>query len=287
MDAVGECVYVKIKTVYVRRYCLCVLDVFIVTNTSTKRNHDHDHDHDHGHHNDNDNDSDSDSDSDSDNDNDWRPRTWHYIATVIAIAIAIVDVIVAVIDNNIDNDINNDIDNDNDNDNDINNDNDTEYNNENSRINRKINVIDLIKSFVFPLEFDKGRSIYKFFIRREDILTWPEAEIYCRDVEYGHLLSIENVKESQKTSRTLTYLRSYYGFSKLWIGGTDLYHEGSFHWTDHSPFNFKHWAPGQPEGKVGGRQRDCLAITNSRASWSWKDESCLQHLPFICKIKGE
>lgn len=119
------------------------------------------------------------------------------------------------------------------------------------------------------------------------MLTWPEAEIYCREVEGGHLASIRTLKENKYIERKLRMLRYYYGYSKWWIGASDLENEGQFNWTDGKPFAIQHWVPREPSGRHRGREEDCAVITADPYWGRWRDEYCLHHLPFICKIRGE
>ena len=143
----------------------------------------------------------------------------------------------------------------------------------------------LFTSFLIP-EFDSGRYIYKFIFMQYDMLTWPEAEIYCRDVEGAHLASVHDLRQSRFIEKQMRRLRFHVGFSKMWIGASDLYNEGHFNWTDGSPFTYQRWISGEPSGHHRGRKEDCAVIT-AHPHWAkWKDEYCLHHLPFICKIRG-
>lgn len=143
----------------------------------------------------------------------------------------------------------------------------------------------LIENKRFGYEFDSGRNIYKFVISQQDMLTWPEAEIYCSEMEGGHLVSIKSARESKYIEGRLRMLRYYFGFSKLWIGASDLYNEGSFNWTDGKPVAYQRWVRGEPSGGRRGREEDCAVMTADPHWARWKDEYCLHHLPFICKVK--
>ena len=147
-------------------------------------------------------------------------------------------------------------------------------------------VLNILFLFFFIPEFDSGRYVYKFVFLQYEMLTWPEAEIYCRDTEGGHLASVRNAKESKYITRQLRMLRYYFGFSKMWIGASDLYNEGQFNWTDGKPFTYQRWIPGEPSGRHRGKEEDCAVITADPHWGKWKDEYCLHHLPFICKIRG-
>lgn len=137
----------------------------------------------------------------------------------------------------------------------------------------------------FGYEFDQGTFIYKFFFIQYEMLTWPEAEIYCRDVEGGHLASIRTLKENKYIEMKLRLLRYYYGYSKWWIGASDVNKEGQFNWTDGKSLAIQRWVPGEPSGRHRGREEDCAVITTDPYWGKWRDEYCLHHLPFICKIR--
>lgn len=137
----------------------------------------------------------------------------------------------------------------------------------------------------FGYEFDSGRYIYKFVFLQYEMLTWPEAEIYCRDSEGGHLASIRDTKESKFIEKQLRMLRNYFGFSKMWIGASDLYNESHFSWTDGKSFTYQRWVSGEPSGHHRGKKEDCAVVTADPHWGHWKDEYCLHHLPFICKIR--
>lgn len=141
--------------------------------------------------------------------------------------------------------------------------------------------------FFLILEFDHGHFIYKFFFLQHEMLTWPEAEIYCRDAEGGHLTSVQSLKESKYIEKNLRMLKYYYGYSKWWIGASDIYREGQFNWTDGRPFTYQRWVQGEPSGHHRGKKEDCAVVTADPHWGRWKDEYCLHHLPFICKIRGK
>ncbi|XP_078351415.1 macrophage mannose receptor 1-like isoform X2 [Oculina patagonica] len=143
----------------------------------------------------------------------------------------------------------------------------------------------LVEPKRFGYEFDHGHFIYKYFFLQHEMLTWPEAEIYCRDAEGGHLASVQTLKENKYIEKKLRLLRYYFGFSKWWIGASDIYSEGTFNWTDGRPFTFQRWVQGEPSGKHRGKEEDCAVVTADPHWGRWKDEYCLHHLPFICKIR--
>lgn len=143
----------------------------------------------------------------------------------------------------------------------------------------------LVEPKRFGYEFDRGTFIYKFFFLNYEMLTWPEAEIYCRDAEGGHLASVRDLRENKYIESKLRMLRFYFGYPKWWIGASDLYNEGNFSWTDGKAFTYQRWVQGEPSGHHRGNKEDCAVMTADPHWGRWKDEYCLHHLPFICKIR--
>ncbi|EDO36563.1 predicted protein [Nematostella vectensis] len=137
----------------------------------------------------------------------------------------------------------------------------------------------------FGYEFDENIWTYKFVLLQDDMLTWPEAEVYCRKTEWGHLLSITSAKEQEKVKQWLRMLRFIFGFHRLWIGASDLVRESKFVWTDGRRFNYTNWQEGEPSGMRRGQEQDCAAIAMYPELGKWEDHYCLQNMPFICKIK--
>ncbi|KAK2567534.1 C-type mannose receptor 2 [Acropora cervicornis] len=85
------------------------------------------------------------------------------------------------------------------------------------------------------------QHVYKFIPLQWNALSWTEAEIYCKEIEGGHLLSIRNPKENRWVTERIRQIRWVVGFSKLWIGASDIGHEGNFQWSDdkrNRPVNF-------------------------------------------------
>ena len=51
-------------------------------------------------------------------------------------------------------------------------------------------------------------------------------------MERGHLLSIRTLKESRWVTSRIRQIRRVLGFSKFWIGASDIGHQGVFEWTE-------------------------------------------------------
>jgi len=84
-----------------------------------------------------------------------------------------------------------------------------------------------------------GNNIYKFIPLPWNGLSWTEAELYCKEMERGHLLSIRSQKESRWVTRRVRQIRRVLGFSKFWIGASDFGHQGVYEWIDkNSPVTY-------------------------------------------------
>merc|ERR1712013_330035 len=87
--------------------------------------------------------------------------------------------------------------------------------------------------------------------------SWDQAELQCQDI-YGHLASVTSdtihqyVLEGMKR-RNLDF---------VWLGGTDKDKEGTWKWTDRSPFEFTNWPWGEPNNWIGNTpnepDEDCM-----------------------------
>ena len=75
------------------------------------------------------------------------------------------------------------------------------------------------------------------------------------------------------------------GLSNTWIGGNDIDEEGTWKWTDGSPFEFTYWNSGQPNNSGG--DEDCMhawGIERERGE-TWNDETCSDSLTYLCSKK--
>ena len=75
------------------------------------------------------------------------------------------------------------------------------------------------------------------------------------------------------------------GLSHTWMGGNDIDEEGTWKWTDGSPFEFTYWNSGQPNNSGG--DEDCMhawGIERERGE-TWNDETCSDSLTYLCSKK--
>merc|ERR1711962_11697 len=99
--------------------------------------------------------------------------------------------------------------------------------------------------------------------------SWNQAEQQCQDmaIPFGHLASVTSdtihqyVLEGMK-NRSLDF---------VWLGGTDKDKEGTWKWTDGSPFEFTNWPKGEPNNWIGDTpnepDEDCMHMDRLGLTW--------------------
>ena len=91
------------------------------------------------------------------------------------------------------------------------------------------------------------------------------------------------------------------GIDFLWLGGTDKDEEGTWKWSDGSPFEFTNWLWGEPNNWIGNGpnelDEDCMHMDNfgrwefdnegklREKSGKWNDLRCDKKLHFLCAQK--
>ena len=66
---------------------------------------------------------------------------------------------------------------------------------------------------------------------------------------------------------------------EYWIGGSDLYVEGTFTWTsDNSTMGYVNWHP--PSEPDNNGNQDCVSVCRDEY---WADQNCYYVWPYICK----
>ena len=115
-----------------------------------------------------------------------------------------------------------------------------------------------------------GRCYKHFPVPR----TWVDARFLCLVVAQtnGDLASIPD----QATNVFLTTLST----DNSYIGASDAETEGTWKWSDGTPWSFENWGPGEPNN-YGGPQM-YLAI-NYKGVGLWDDESEFYPRPFFCQ----
>ena len=84
--------------------------------------------------------------------------------------------------------------------------------------------------------------------------------------KYGTLAS----STDEETNEFLVKLT----FDPAWIGGNDLVKEGTWVWTDGSPWNYQNWAENEPNNKdtTGGNEGDFLVLNGQNRVSLWVDD---------------
>ncbi|XP_064297374.1 C-type Lectin CRL-like [Phalacrocorax carbo] len=117
---------------------------------------------------------------------------------------------------------------------------------------------------------------YGYFTERR---TWAEAETECRRYgPKGRLASIHSLGASRVFAR---YIISQRDRDNTWIGLQDEEHTRRWKWSDNSVFNYKRWAPGQPNNRWN--REDCVVLEWSSGFQLWHDYPCSSRFPFLCQ----
>ena len=107
---------------------------------------------------------------------------------------------------------------------------------------------------------------------RNNKTKWNAAEGFCQN-EGGHLASVT-------TKKVQAYMLDQVNQNPVWIGATDRKREGSWEWTDYSPFNFTGWASGEPNMKEA---ENCAELYRAEQHLKgWNDLDCNTSLDFVC-----
>ena len=110
-----------------------------------------------------------------------------------------------------------------------------------------------------------------FWSPKAMILTWPDAEDYCKK-KSGHLASVT----SNAINDYVVEGRNKRDINRLWIGGSDSEAEGTWRWADCSPWEFTLWKAKQPDNLWGAQ--NCLNHLDQR----WDDQRCKNPARFRC-----
>ena len=148
-----------------------------------------------------------------------------------------------------------------------------------------IHFICIIFPFVeiMPL-LDKARCDVtlngKCYVSVNTVTNWQTAEAMC--VEWGgHLVSIHSDVENY----VVNSIRDTNDFT--WIGLSDTETDGTYVWTDGSPFDYESFASNQPDS-FGGES--CFHLFDQpRGELTWNDYHCNRdtwgsvQTSFVCK----
>ena len=111
-------------------------------------------------------------------------------------------------------------------------------------------------------------------------VNWTQAENHCRKGG-GHLASVTSEAINEFILSELIKRSN----RMLWIGGTDKGEQGSWNWTDCSPWEFTYWQENQPSNH---ERQDCIRYSKTSKSTGkpkWNDWYCDQKQKFVCTQK--
>ena len=100
------------------------------------------------------------------------------------------------------------------------------------------------------------------------------ARAECREEHEGDLASVPD----QDTNNFLASLTT----SRVWIGGHDSDQEGTWAWSDGTPWDFQNWASGEPGNHNNVTDQDYLYI-NYQSAGLWDDAGTEFRTGFICQ----
>jgi C-type mannose receptor len=115
-----------------------------------------------------------------------------------------------------------------------------------------------------------------FLSEADDTMSWTDAEAECV-LRGGHLASVSSAHEQSVLETLLKNVNT-----TAWIGLGDSASEGSFVWSDGTPYSYTHWYTGEPNG---GAAVDCVSMGGgSPASFYWRDDYCTVLKRYLCEF---
>ncbi|XP_042368393.1 galactose-specific lectin nattectin-like [Plectropomus leopardus] len=109
-------------------------------------------------------------------------------------------------------------------------------------------------------------------------MSWANAEKYCLNFG-GNLASVHDFNEQHVIQSMI--LRLTHSYPHTWLGGYDATQEGTWFWSDGTPFRFNYWDQGQPDNYGTSH---CL-IMNFGGPKKFDDQRCYESKPFVCAKK--
>ncbi|XP_044198434.1 ladderlectin-like [Thunnus albacares] len=113
------------------------------------------------------------------------------------------------------------------------------------------------------------------FLYVQTPLSWADAEKNCLS-RGGNLASVHNIDEYHIIQSMI--LRITHTYPVAWLGGSDAEQQGTWLWSDGSPFSFSYWAPGMPD-HYGSAY--CLMM-NYGDYKRFDDDACYHRYPSVC-----
>jgi hypothetical protein len=100
-------------------------------------------------------------------------------------------------------------------------------------------------------------------------MSWHDAKNYCESLG-GYLAVIT----SQDEENYITQLLDKGGKTAYWIGLSDENNEGVWEWVTGEKYEYKNWAPNQPDNEDSAGNEDFVELCNTSVSnykWMWND----------------
>ena len=101
---------------------------------------------------------------------------------------------------------------------------------------------------------------------------WTEAEKFCKSEE-GHLASVTSQEVQNFILKEVGKRKT-----NIWIGASDQESEGTWKWSDYSPFDFEDWI----EEPIEDPEVNCLELYNTIDGAGWNILECGTPLNFLC-----
>ncbi|XP_016398390.1 galactose-specific lectin nattectin-like [Sinocyclocheilus rhinocerous] len=116
-----------------------------------------------------------------------------------------------------------------------------------------------------------GVRCYKFFSQE---VNWITAEKNCQSLD-ANLASVHSKIEHDFLLSLLPSSSTH-----CWFGTHDGEQEGQWLWTDGTPYDYTHWAPGQPDNTGEPITENCGELNYKNNGWN--DGSCLTPQGYVC-----
>ncbi|KAL4617320.1 macrophage mannose receptor 1-like [Arapaima gigas] len=108
--------------------------------------------------------------------------------------------------------------------------------------------------------------------------NWTVAQQWCR-TQGGDLAVIDDQYENDFVA---SYLKDL--VEPVWIGLSDILHEGKFAWSDGSQVLYTNWNEKEPNNAEEGEH--CTAMShNHLVTGRWNDDGCHLHRGWVCYMK--
>ncbi|XP_041636063.1 ladderlectin-like [Cheilinus undulatus] len=116
------------------------------------------------------------------------------------------------------------------------------------------------------------------FLYVDTTMTWADAERNCQS-RGGNLASVHSFSEQHAIQEMIK--RQTQTYPLAWLGGSDAQQEGTWLWSDGSPFMFNYWDVGQPDNRA---RAHCL-LMNFGDEQKFDDQPCSFLKTFVCARK--